>query len=46
MSVGTFLKKADKAVEDTKQSVITSATLAVAALVVAVVALVVAVVTR
>lgn len=46
MSVGTFLKRADTAVQDTKQSVATSAVLAVAALVVAVVALVIAVVVK
>ena len=46
MSVGSFLRRADTAVQDTRQSVTTSAVLAVAALVVAVVALVVAVVVK
>lgn len=46
MSVGSFLRRADQAVQDTKTSVTTGVLMSVAALVVAVVALVVAVVRR
>jgi hypothetical protein len=46
VSLRQFLHRADKAVEDTKTSVTTSAVIAVAALVVAVVAVIVAVVLR
>jgi hypothetical protein len=41
MGLRTFLKRADAAVEDTRQSVTTTAVIAVAALVVAVVAVIV-----
>lgn len=44
MGLRQFLKRADTAVESTKQSVTTSAVIAVAALVVAVVAVVIALV--
>jgi hypothetical protein len=44
MSLRTFLHRADKAVEDTKQSVTATAVIAVAAVVVALVALVIAVI--
>lgn len=43
MSVGSFLRRADQAVQDTKASVSTGVVLSVAALIVAAVALVVAV---
>lgn len=43
MGVGTFLRRADQAVQDTKQSVSTGVVLSVAAIIVAAVALVVAV---
>jgi len=46
MGVGQFLRRADQAVQDTKQSVTAGVVLSVAAIVVAVVALVVAVVRR
>lgn len=44
MTVGTFLRRADQVVQDTKQSVTTGVALSVAALIVAAVALLVAVV--
>lgn len=43
MSPGEFLRRADKAVQDTRESVSTGVVLSVAALIVAAVALVVAV---
>jgi len=43
VGVGTFLRRADQAVQDTKQSVSTGVVLSVAAIIVAAVALVVAV---
>jgi hypothetical protein len=43
VTVGTFLRRADQAVQDTKESVSTGVILSVAALIVAAVALVVAV---
>jgi hypothetical protein len=46
VSVGSFLRRADKAVADTKQSVTTGVVLSVVALIVGVVALIVAVVRR
>ncbi len=46
VGVGTFIKRADQAVQDTKTSVSTGVMLSVAALVIAVAALVVAVVRR
>jgi hypothetical protein len=46
MGFGQFLRRADKAVQDTRQSVTGGVFVAVAALVVALVALVVAVVKR
>jgi len=46
VGVGKFLRRADEAVQDTKQAVSTGVVLSVVALVVAVVALVVAVVRR
>ncbi len=46
MGLRTFLHRADQAVEDTKQSVTTSAVIAVAALVIAAVALVVVITRR
>lgn len=43
MGVGSFLRRADQAVEDTKQAVSTGVALSVVALIVAAVALVIAV---
>ena len=43
MTVGKFLRRADEAVQDTKQSVSTVAVVAIAALVIGLVALIVAV---
>lgn len=46
MGLRTFLKRADTAVQDTKEAVSTSAVIAVVALITAVVAIVIAVVRR